>query len=202
MNTKPLVVIAALALLAGCSSNGGQEDEPSGEPTVEEAAPPEVVAGAPIAFELEAPEGFVLADGEDRPDPLAANQVSQVFNLDGASPGNQILVTSYSLDAALAAPGFDGVLPVVMEYDVARGFEADPVQYRHAIVHRMGGVHRYLEIDLGGTPAKEYNHYFGQDTHLVQITCRWTDDFDAVMAGCESLEAGFPAPEGWQAGAA
>ncbi|GAB3648309.1 hypothetical protein [Glycomyces tarimensis] len=200
MRTKPLAVIPAIAIavLAGCSTENGAGEGGATTDPAEASAAPEVLEGQPIEFDLPVPEGFTLVDGEDREELLAENHLSYVFTLDGGTVGNRILVTSYVVDQEIASSDFDTLLPIIAAYDESRGFGADPELYRHALVNRVPGVHRYLEIEVDGTAAKEYTHYIGQGSHLIQITCQWSDGYDAVMAACGALEQEFPVPTAWE----
>ena len=201
MMKKPLAAmaaLAALATLAGCTSDDG--GNPQQDDQTESAAPaaPEVVNGQPIEFELTAPEGTEVVDGADRADPLSENHISYIYSVADGVLTEAVLVTSYATDQAIAAGDFESLLAAVSEYDTDRGFEAQPAQYRHAIVNGMPGVHRYLESEVDGTAVKEYNHYLASGSHMIQITCRWSEYYADVMAACRSIEETFPVPEGWE----
>lgn len=197
MKKLSVALLAALAMLGGCTANEGGDPEETASPESEAAAAPEVVEGQPIELGLEAPEGFTLAADTDRPELLLSeSHASSVFVLGDGSTGDMLTVTSYVLSAPIAVGDFAGLVAVVAAYDATRSQPSETEKYLHAQVNGMAGVHRYNEIGADGV-VKQYNHYLAVDSHLIQITCQWERDYGAVMDACYQLEQDFPVPQGW-----
>jgi len=194
---KRLALFAcALALTAaGCTSAPEDpEDDPS-DPGNSTAAFDELTE--PYDLQITAPEGFAEVDPVRDP-ALSDDQKTWSYALTGGHADSLLSVTAYYLPDGVTAADFASQTELILAYEEPMGNTIEASNIYPALVHRYTGVHRYFKSESGDDGSLFMRNFFmfaGQ--HVIQLTCQWRQDFDAVSQGCEALAQNFPYPEGW-----
>lgn len=193
---------SVLALtVAGCSNaseDPGSEGAESGQAAGNGATSFEELS-EPYDLQLTAPEGFVEADPVREP-LLAEDQQTWTFALEGGHADSLLTVTAYRLPDEVSAGDFASQSQLILDYEAPLGNTIDATNIYESLVNRHTGIHRYYKSEAGDAGSLFMRNFFmfaGQ--HVIQVTCQWRQDFDAVTQGCQSLSENFPYPAGWPA---
>lgn len=191
-----LTSVLMLGAVAACTgSSGAADDEGGGTP-----APPTAYDERTVPYELAitAPEGYTLIEDEERDVPVVEDQATWVYGLDGGDANTRLIVSTYVLPEGTDLADFAAQSAYVLEYDAKTGNEVDASNIYPTVVHRYSGVHRYFTSQTDDDAKLFRRHFFMfAGSHLIQITCQWQRDQDALVAGCYDLTENFPYPEGW-----
>lgn len=195
---RRIIALASVLLLgaAACTESSGTTG--NGE---EEA--PQVSyenRDEPFELEIEAPEGWSPLEDGERQFPVSEEQQTYVFALDGGHEATQLIVSAYLLPEGTALSDYDGQEAFVLDHDSTTDNTEDPSNIYPTLVHRYEGVHRYYRSeghDFGSLFQRHFFLFAGR--HLIQITCQWAQNQEALVAGCQQLTQNFAFPEGWPA---
>lgn len=205
MNHVPLirsiVPLAAIALIAACSTSDGAEDGPTDEVEADQSesteSPLEGVT-EPVDLEITAPDGFSEAADAEREVPMSEAVDTWAYQLDGGADTAWLMVSSYYLDEPIDDSDPEAAVQAIKDYDAQLGHEFIFENERGALAHGRSGVGMLLVFEDGGVKLTQQNHYFFEGQHAIQVTCQWTNpDFNGVYDGCQALLSGFPFPDGW-----
>lgn len=188
-----LTSVLLLGAVAACS---GSSESPDGGGA----------SSAPTAFEertvpyelvIEAPEGFAYLEDETRDVPVVEGGTDWVFGMDGGDANTRLIVSAYVLPEGTALPDFDSQVPFILDYDAKTGNQVDATNIYPSLVNRYTGVHRYFTNETDGAKLFKRHFFMFAGRHLIQVTCQWQSDQEALVAGCRDLTENFPYPEGW-----
>jgi hypothetical protein len=194
---KRLIVLAAvLAFGAGCTASN---ETPSDGAT--SSAPASAAPEAPYELAVEAPAGFALVDGAERPAHLSAEYTDLVFQLTGGGAADQIIVSSYYLPEGTEPADRAAQIALVQPHDAELGNTSRADNYRDALVHRAQGLHRYFYAEDATGFREGHYYYLFSGRHLIQVSCQWGagGGGQAVQTACMALTESLPVPETWNA---
>ena len=198
MRRIALFSTAMVLAVAGCS---GASDDSGEKPETEQEqgnfAVPYDELTEPYDLQITPPEGFTAVDPVRDP-VLAEAQQTWTFALEGGDPESLINVTTYYLPDGTNTADFAAQSALILEYEAPMGNTVETTNIYPALVHRQPAVHRYFK-DAGGDNGSLFmrNFFMFADRHVIQVTCQWRKNFDAVVKGCQELSQEFPFPAGW-----
>lgn len=200
---RRLTALVAMVLVAtGCSTSGegGENGSTDGTTAMSPAPAPSPTAheavDQPFELTLETPPNFEPTEN-DRGVLIADEHHSYDFHLVDGSEHSRLTVTTYLLPEDVQADDYDSRVALILEYDERRGNLLSPEKYSPTIVHGYEGVYRFASLDPNDKEISQQNHYLFAGRHLIQITCQWEYDFNAVYQGCQDLTMSFTYPEAW-----
>jgi hypothetical protein len=190
-------LVLAVAGCSGTSDDSGEKPENDAEQSNAAVSYEELTE--PYDLQITPPEGFTEVDPVRDP-VLSEDNKTWTYALDGGHADSLLTVSTYYLPADVSVPDFASQSALILEYEAPLANTIEPTNIYEALVHRHTGIHRYYKsetTDAGSLFMRNFFMFAGQ--HVIQVTCQWRQDFDAITQGCQSLTEEFPFPEGWPA---
>ncbi|QSB05064.1 hypothetical protein [Natronoglycomyces albus] len=172
--------------------NDDDEPEDGDDETGEEADFPEITA--PIDPVIDVPGGFSQI-GEENRDILGFEYTATALQLDGASSGERIYITSYLLPDQVAASSYPERLNIVREYDDLTNTESADHNHSLALTNGEQGVFRFIQTrDSRNQHLQQRNTFVFKGPVMVQVTCQWQEERAAIHDACHDVQKSLEIP--------